>query len=442
MNKRIYKKWIWLALLIALVFVGIQFINPAIENPPVTSEIMLPAAVKKILQANCYDCHSNETKLSWFDKITPANWLVAEHIRKGRAAMNFSTWGNLPTDRQHALLFESLNLAQYKIMPLNAYRLVHGSANFNAAAVDTLKSYLAMLTISQVYDSSKIRRADQQYANWINGIGKNTEVKPSPNGIPYMPVYKDWVAISTTDRTDNGTMRVIAGNNITINAIKEKHTNPWPDGSAFAKILWAQSMDSSGEINSGEFIQVDFMIKDKNKYGSTKGWGYARWLKGTQLIPYGTNVMFSTECANCHRSMKNVDYIFTEPVQIPVNPGHEDKVINSSINKKSGTMATLYGNEIAVRFARKHTGSDYPAGSILTLVTWQQKEDAHWFGGQIPGDIHSIEKVKFNNTGNLRSSPYYEKYAGMPLKKIQDSNLYDEKERLAYIVGKRASVMP
>jgi hypothetical protein len=29
--------------------------------------LQVPPDVKHILKTSCYDCHSNETKLSWFD---------------------------------------------------------------------------------------------------------------------------------------------------------------------------------------------------------------------------------------------------------------------------------------------------------------------------------------------------------------------------------------
>ena len=73
-------------------------------------------------------------------------------------------------------------------------------------------------------------------------------------------------------------------------------------------------------IQPGEFIQVEFMIKDSKKYSATKGWGWARW-KGTDLVPYGKEALFTTECISCHRPMKENDFVFTMPLHIkPVRP--------------------------------------------------------------------------------------------------------------------------
>jgi Haem-binding domain len=60
-----------------VVSIAIQFIRPAISNPPVTADLAAPEEVKQILRKSCYDCHSNETKLAWFDEIVPGYWLVA-----------------------------------------------------------------------------------------------------------------------------------------------------------------------------------------------------------------------------------------------------------------------------------------------------------------------------------------------------------------------------
>ncbi|MFX8984353.1 cytochrome P460 family protein, partial [Acinetobacter baumannii] len=79
---------------------------------------------------------------------------------------------------------------------------------------------------------------------------------------------------------------------------------------------------------------------------------------------------------------------------------------------KTNTMSILYGNEIAVKFARAPTGKVYPAGAVLTLVTWKQKEDSHWFGAYIAGNVQQVEKIYFTKTKNADAEPVYEKYNG------------------------------
>ncbi|HSE25635.1 MAG TPA: cytochrome P460 family protein [Pyrinomonadaceae bacterium] len=73
-----------------IIIIGLQFVRPVLQNSPVTGELQAPAALKQILRNSCYDCHSNETRLSWFDQIVPAYWLVVANIRKARGHLNFS----------------------------------------------------------------------------------------------------------------------------------------------------------------------------------------------------------------------------------------------------------------------------------------------------------------------------------------------------------------
>ncbi|RAV52847.1 hypothetical protein DIU36_24150 [Mucilaginibacter rubeus] len=109
-------------------------------------------------------------------------------------------------------------------------------------------------------------------------------------------------------------MRVIFGNEIAIQAVSLHKTRPWPDGTRLAKALWTQVTDSAGNARTGAFVQLDFMIKNSQKYASTGGWGFARF-KTLKMVPYGKTALFASECINCHRPMKNQDYVFTIPVK-------------------------------------------------------------------------------------------------------------------------------
>ncbi len=182
--------------------------------------------------------------------------------------------------------------------------------------------------------TSKPIHGHEQYQKWIRGAASNTDVKPSLNGFTFNPGYKDWVVISSTVRTDNATLKMIMGNNIAVKAVKTGHTNPWPDGTSFAKLTWIQTVDSAGNICTGEFKQIAFMLKDAVKYRSTEGWGFSQWDKGLELGTHGKTVLFTTECVNCHKPMKDYDYVFTIPLQLTSLNALEDKLITSSATAK------------------------------------------------------------------------------------------------------------
>jgi len=143
-------------------------------------------------------------------------------------------------------------------------------------------------------------------------------VTPAPNGITLPEGYKDWRLISSSHRIDNNTMRVILGNDKAIDAARSGQTNPWPDGTILAKLVWKDSTLPTWEkaVVPGEFVHAEFMIKDAKKYAETGGWGYARWL-GMQQEPYGKDASFAQECFGCHIPVKNHDYVFAPPSVLP-----------------------------------------------------------------------------------------------------------------------------
>ena len=315
LNRPVLRKTIsTLSVILIAGSIIIQFIRPKVENPPVTADIQAPANVKNILKRACYDCHSNQTELKWFDKISPVYWRVAEHVKAGRKGLNFSEWNKLAPPDQNAKLWEAVNQIAQDAMPLKDYELVHPSAKVSSGDLAVLKNYLEGMVHLKPADTGKIHDADKQYKKMQDGKISPSNLPTALNGITYIPDYKNWQAISTTERFDNGTMRVIFGNDIAVRAIKRNNIRPWPNGTLFAKVTWDQLADKDGNIQPGAFKQIEYMIKDDKKYAFTDGWGFARF-KTPKLIPYGKNILFTTECVNCHRPMTNEDFVFTLPVK-------------------------------------------------------------------------------------------------------------------------------
>jgi hypothetical protein len=153
--------------------------------------------------------------------------------------------------------------------------------------------------------------------------GNVTAIPDSPNGIPFPADYPDWRVISVSHRTDHHSMRAILGNDIAIAAAREDNINPWPDGAALAKVVWKEGPeeDWASAIAPKEFIHVEFMFKDTEKWAETGGWGYARWV-GEELVPYGKSTSFTQECVACHTPVKDRDWVYTTPALMPVIPKH------------------------------------------------------------------------------------------------------------------------
>ena len=300
--------------ILGVAFIAIQFIRPGLTNPPTTADLAAPPAVEKILQTSCYNCHSNETILPWFDRIVPAYWIAARDVKLGRAHLNFSEIGKLPVAQQKAALYESVSQIELGAMPLPDYRRVHPESVIQPEQLAILKTYLSPALPFQPSSAAEIGAADAQYEKWIQTGGAPSSVSPAPNGLAFLPDYKNWKAISSTDRFDNHTLRQILGNDIAVRAIAENHINPWPDGAAFAKIAWLEQVDEKGSVRPGAFYQVEFMIRDAKKYANTLGWGWGRW-RGAELTPYGKDANFTGECVGCHSPLAGTNYVFTAPIR-------------------------------------------------------------------------------------------------------------------------------
>ena len=146
-------KKILFALLLVVIF--IQFIRPernkTSEQQPadLIKQFSIPANIAGILKTACYDCHSNNTRYPWYTDIQPAGWLLANHIKDGKADLNFNEFANYSQRRQLSKLKATQNSIKDGSMPLPSYTLIHKNAklskehramllNWTAKTIDSL----------------------------------------------------------------------------------------------------------------------------------------------------------------------------------------------------------------------------------------------------------------------------------------------------------------
>ena len=129
------------------------------------------------------------------------------------------------------------------------------------------------------------------------------------------------------------------------------------------------------------------------------------------------------------------------PASLPV-PVLDSRVIASSVDRQQHTMSTLTGNDIAVTSARAATASAYPEGSVLTLATWNQRDDPHWFGARIPATPRTVETVAITRGANGQLLPTYRLFAGTPLQLAANPDATQAAARQAEILAQRASFIP
>jgi cytochrome c551/c552 len=127
-----------------VIFIGIQFIRPALTNPPVdesqtiVARTQMTPEVSSILDRSCRDCHSNKTVWPWYTKLAPVSWWLADHVNEGRQDLNMSEWGKLPKDRQDRKLRQMCDEIQDGMMPLSSYLPMHPTARLSDQDKKTL----------------------------------------------------------------------------------------------------------------------------------------------------------------------------------------------------------------------------------------------------------------------------------------------------------------
>lgn len=132
------------ALVLIVLLVGAQFFQPPRTNPPENPAATFEAVaetnpeVKAIIQRACRNCHSNSTVWPWYSHIAPVSWVVADHVREGRAHLNFSEWNLYGREMSKLRLKEACQEVKAGEMPIWSYRLMHREARLTASDVGTL----------------------------------------------------------------------------------------------------------------------------------------------------------------------------------------------------------------------------------------------------------------------------------------------------------------
>jgi hypothetical protein len=130
-----------LALLVGLA--AAQLIRPDTTNPPVNPARSLwhddrvDPRVAGVLRRACANCHSDETQWPWYSKISPVSWILARHVRKGRAKLNFSEWSGASPNQ----LEEIYDEIDKHDMPPADYSLMHPEARLTQADREILRAW-------------------------------------------------------------------------------------------------------------------------------------------------------------------------------------------------------------------------------------------------------------------------------------------------------------
>ena len=131
-----------------------------------------------------------------------------------------------------------------------------------------------------------------------------------PNG------YRDWKLISVAHEEGNlNSLGAVLGNDVAIKALREGKL-PYPDGSIIAALHYrhAPSEENNkvfGQTQSfvpGAQTNIQFMVKDSQKYAATGGWGFGHFNAGDTKP---ASPAFMKPCYPCHAQIKDRDLVFT-----------------------------------------------------------------------------------------------------------------------------------
>ena len=150
--------------------------------------------------------------------------------------------------------------------------------------------------------------------SWAPASGRADGGAAPVFGIKIFPGYRDWRLISVAHEEGNlNDIRAILGNDVAIKAYREGKL-PFPDGTVIARIAWTYV--ASEENNTvfgrqqsfvaGPATNLQFMVKDSQKYAATRGWGFGQFKDGK---PDPTAKLET--CFLCHEPTKARDFVFT-----------------------------------------------------------------------------------------------------------------------------------
>jgi exonuclease VII small subunit len=88
--------------------------------------------------------------LNWFlifevIKLKPVAWLLEEHVKEGKAELNFNEWDSLSNRRKKSKLRSIIKQIESGEMPLDSYTLIHKNATFSEAETEEIINWITQL---------------------------------------------------------------------------------------------------------------------------------------------------------------------------------------------------------------------------------------------------------------------------------------------------------
>ena len=150
-------------------------------------------------------------------------------------------------------------------------------------------------------------------------FGQQFSGKTEMNGISYS-TYADfenkWKFVTVRYRTDSGEQRFVWGNSSALSTL-ESGSIEYPDGAVFAKIGFMTTEDEafkSSRAPSGA-KRYQFMVRNKEKYAATGGWGYALFDADKKTFEVDPTLQ-AQACYACHLLVPHRGQVFSQSLKI------------------------------------------------------------------------------------------------------------------------------
>lgn len=149
---------------------------------------------------------------------------------------------------------------------------------------------------------------------WVPAAG-NADGDNAPAFVTQIPPgYRDWKFVSVSHEAASfNSIGAVLGNDVAFRAFRDGKL-PFPDGAIIAALHYRHAPSEENNKIFGQpqsFVagaptNIQFMVKDWKKYGSTGGWGFGTFVDGK---PAAATSMKG--CFPCHDKIRERDLVFT-----------------------------------------------------------------------------------------------------------------------------------
>ncbi len=127
-----------------LVYEGGGEAAPPASHP---AAIGVPGPIADLLQRACADCHSSSTRWPWYASLSPANFVLASHVRRGREEFALPHWQGTGNSGRAAWM--NLGASCYDVrndvMPPRGYVLLNPASRWTTSEVEQFCSWAERL---------------------------------------------------------------------------------------------------------------------------------------------------------------------------------------------------------------------------------------------------------------------------------------------------------